>query len=45
MQKKVNVKNVKEYVKKVNVYIKNYKVTYDRNVNKETNERNKRKNI
>ena len=36
MQKNKNVKNVKEYVKKVNIYIyiyiKNYKVTFDRNV-------------
>ena len=26
------MKNVKEYVKKVNTYIKNYKVTFNRNV-------------
>ena len=32
MQKNKNVKNVKEYVKKVNIYIKNYKVTSNRNV-------------
>ena len=38
MQKNVNVKNVKKDVKKVNIYIKNYKVTSNRNVNKETNE-------
>ena len=31
-QKNKNVKIVKEYVKKVNVYIKNYKVTSNRNV-------------
>ena len=34
MQKIINVKNVKEYVKKLNRYIKNYKVTSNRNVNK-----------
>ena len=27
MQKNINVKNVKEYIKKVNIHIKNYKVT------------------
>ena len=32
----------KEYVKKVNIYIKNYKVTSNRNVNKEANKRNKK---
>ena len=31
MQKNKNVKNVKEYVKKVNIYKKNYKVTCNRN--------------
>ena len=44
MQKNRNVKNVKEYVKNVNIYIyiyKNYKVTPNRNVNKETNTPNK----
>ena len=44
MQKNINVKNVKEYVKNVNIYIyiyKNYKVTPNRNVNKETNTPNK----
>ena len=41
----MNVKNAKEYVKKVNIYIKNYKVTSNRNVNKETNKRNKEKYI
>ena len=30
MQKSKNVKNVKEYVKKVNICIKNYKVTSNR---------------
>ena len=45
MQKNIKVKHVKEYVKKVNVYIKNYKVTSNRNVNKETNKQNKRKYI
>ena len=38
------MKNVKEYVKNVNIYIyiyKNYKVTPNRNVNKETNTPNK----
>ena len=33
-QKNVNVKNVKEYVRKVNIYIKDYKVTSNRNVHK-----------
>ena len=44
MQQKVTVKNVKEYVKKVNIYIyiKSYKVTLNRNVNKEANKRNKK---
>ena len=34
------MKNVKEYVKEVNIYIymKNNKVTYNRNVSKEKNE-------
>ena len=40
-QKNVNVKNVKEYVRKVNIYIKDYKVTSNRNVHKKTNKRNK----
>ena len=39
---KINVKNVKEYVKEVNIY-KNYKVTSNRNVNKETNKPKKEK--
>ena len=43
MQKNINVKNVKEYVKKVNIYMKNFKVTSNRNVNKETNKQNKEK--
>ena len=40
MQKDKNVKNIKEYVKKVNTYIKNYKVTSNRNAKP-----NKKKNI
>ena len=32
MQKNKNMKNVKDYVKKVNIYIKNCKVTSNRNV-------------
>ena len=32
MQKNKNVNNVKEYAKKVNTCIKNYKVTSNRNV-------------
>ena len=32
MQKNENVKNVKEYVKKVNICIKNYKVTFNTNI-------------
>ena len=43
MYKNINVKNVKEYAKKVNLYIKNYKVTPNRNVNKDTNKPNKEK--
>ena len=43
MQKNINVKYVKEYVKKVNIYMKNFKVTSNRNVNKETNKQNKEK--
>ena len=43
MQKNINAKNVKEYVKKVNIYMKNFKVTSNRNVNKETNKQNKEK--
>ena len=42
MQKNVNVINVKKYVRKVNTYMKNYRVNKKyRNVNKETNKRNK----
>ena len=44
MQKNINVKNVKEYVKKVPIYKKTIKVTLNRNINKETNKRN-RKNM
>ena len=45
MQKNINEENVKGYLKKVNkyIYIKNYKVRSNRNVNKETNKRNKEK--
>ena len=43
-KKNINVRNVKEYIKKVNIYMKNYKVTSTRNVNKEINKQNK-KNI
>ena len=43
MQKNINVKNKKEYAKKINIFIKNYIVTSNRNVNKETNEQNKEK--
>ena len=32
MQENINVKNVKEYVKKINIYIYNYKVTSNRNI-------------
>ena len=42
MQKNINMKNVKECVKKVNIYMKNYKVTSNRNVDKETNKQNKK---
>ena len=43
MQKNINVKNVKESVKNVNIYIKNHKVTSNRNVNKDTNKPSKGK--
>ena len=42
-KKNIDVKNAKECVKKVNIYINNYKVISNRNVNKETNKRNKAK--
>ena len=37
------MKNVKECVKKINIYLKNYKVASNRNVNKKTNKWNKEK--
>ena len=37
------MKNVKEYVKKVNMYIKNNKVTSNINANKDNNKPNKGK--
>ena len=43
MQKNINVKNVKEHVKKIKIQKKNYKVTSNRNVNKENNKPNKEK--
>ena len=43
MQKNINAKNVKGCIKKVNTYMKKYKVTSNRNVNKETNKHNKEK--
>ena len=43
MQKNINVKNVKEHEKKIKIYIKNYKVTSNRIVNKENNKPNKEK--
>ena len=43
MSKNINVKNVKEYAKKVIMYIKNHKVTSNRNVNNDTNKPNKEK--
>ena len=43
MKKNINVKNVKEHVKNVSIYIKNHKVTSNRNVNKDTNKPNKEK--
>ena len=42
MQKNINVKNVKEYVKKLDIYIKNNKVISNGNVNKKTNNTKKR---
>ena len=40
MQKNKNVTNVKECVKKLNIYMKNSKVTSNRHINKETNKQN-----
>ena len=37
------MKNVKECAKKINIYLKNYKVASNRDVNKETNKWNKEK--
>ena len=37
------MKNLKDFVKKVNIYIKNHKVTSNRNVNKVTKKPNKEK--
>ena len=45
MKKNINVKNVKEHVKNVSIYIKNHKVTSNRNVNKDTNKPNKEKYV
>ena len=45
MKKNIDAKIVKEYVKKVNTYKKYYKVTPNRNVNKESNKQNKEKKI
>ena len=42
-QKNINLKNVKKCVKKVNIYMKNYKVTSNRNIYRETNKQNKEK--
>ena len=39
------MKNVKEYVKKKVMYIKNYKVTSNRNISKETKKQNEEKNF
>ena len=43
MQKNINVKYAKEYVKEAYIFEKNYKVTSNRNVNKETSKQNKEK--
>ena len=45
MSKNKYVKNVKECVKRVNIYLKSYKVRSNRNVNKETNKYNKKEKI
>ena len=37
------MKNVKKYLEKVNIHIKNHKVTSNKNVNKDTNKPNKEK--
>ena len=39
MSENINLKNVKEYLKKANIYTKKFKVTSNRNVNKETYKR------
>ena len=44
LQKNINIKNVKECVKKVKIYI-NYEVTFTRNVNKEANKQKKRNKV
>ena len=45
MQKNKNAKNVKECVKRVNIYLESYKVRSNRNANKETNKYNKKEKI
>ena len=40
-----NKKNVKECINKLNIYMKNYKVISNRNVNKKINKQNKEKYI
>ena len=40
---KYRCQKLKEYVKEVNVYIQNYKVTSNRNICKETNKRDNEK--
>ena len=46
MQKNKNIKNVKEYIKQVNICkVKIYKVMSNRNGNMEENKQNKEKNI
>ena len=46
MQKNKNMKNVKEYIKQVNICkVKIYKVMSNRNGNMEENKQNKEKNI
>ena len=41
MLKNINVKNVNECVKKLNIYMKNYEIISNRNVDKETTKQNK----
>ena len=43
MQKNIDVINVKECINKLNIYVKNYKVISNRNVNKKNKQTKQRK--